>query len=77
MKVLSKEIFKFNKKLEKIGLSQNQLEKIDAELFDGMENLKYVDLSGNKCIDKQFGDRYSTAKLNLLELKSEIKANCN
>jgi Leucine-rich repeat (LRR) protein len=52
IKKLPAAVFEMNLKLEQIDLSYNQIAGIaHCEFFEGLKDLIFVDLKGNKCID--------------------------
>jgi Leucine-rich repeat (LRR) protein len=60
-------LFEKNLKLEKIIMSDNLIHSLHPELFDGLINLKEVDLMNNLRFSKKFGQE------NILKLKEELK----
>lgn len=51
---LSNDFFATNTQLQMIGLEYNALDQIGANLFNGLNNLIYVGLNGNECVDEYF-----------------------
>jgi hypothetical protein len=66
------ELFIFNQQLEVIAMARNRIVNIDADVFDDLKNLRYLNLEGNGCIkgaaeDKKF----------LKNFLSEVKEKCS
>ncbi|KAG5667329.1 hypothetical protein PVAND_015313 [Polypedilum vanderplanki] len=51
LKVLEKDLFKFNPDLKFINIDENLLTKIDPNIFDHLIDLKHLHLKKNMCID--------------------------
>jgi hypothetical protein len=47
-------IFAKNKKLEFVVLSENKIQTLHPNLFDGLPKLEAVDFSSNPTVDKEF-----------------------
>lgn len=68
--ILVENHFDNNKKLEFMWLNNNKILYINSILFDGLNNLKYVDLKNNTCINSH----YHTSAL--VTLKNNIENDC-
>ncbi|XP_070505190.1 peroxidasin homolog isoform X3 [Chironomus tepperi] len=51
LKILEKDLFKFNPNLEVISLYSNRITHIDPNVFDGLTKLKTLNLGSNDCIN--------------------------
>lgn len=60
---LDRDTFKYNLKLKNILLWKNELTALYPQMFSHLPNLKWVELGGNVCIDKDFGDSPSKADI--------------
>lgn len=54
--ILPSGLFRNNKKIQKIWLNSGSLTKIDPNTFDGLSILRMVNLEGNTCINKKYGN---------------------
>lgn len=70
LEVIDKNLLRNSKKLEYIWLNDNNFKFIDSKVFDGMSELKAVNLLGNICINKFF------YKLTFEFLKTDVDKNC-
>lgn len=71
LKSIAKGLFKKNLKLTKIWLNNNKINFIDANMFDHLADLKFVDLRGNICIKKNYNAN------SFVTMKTDLKTNCN
>jgi Leucine-rich repeat (LRR) protein len=76
--VLPSGLFRNNKKIEKIWLNDGRLTKIDPTTFDGLSILRMVNLRGNNCISKKYGDEDVPNAFNAFraQVKKDLKENC-
>lgn len=70
IKCLKGDIFRDLIRLEKISFKNNLLEEIEPDIFDGLNNLNFVDLRGNRNINKVAG------KNAIASIKEEIGQKC-
>ena len=68
--ILEANLFKFNTKLEEIHLQVNFISYIDSAAFNGLKNLKKVDLSGNKNCYPGLGVIESNSKVVTQKIKN-------
>lgn len=72
LEYISRELFVYNPILEVINLSHNVITNIDPDVFDYLNNLKYLNLENNQCISDMEIDRNGVKAL-----ITEIKEKCN
>lgn len=72
LEVIEPDLFKFNPKLEVIWLSNNQIRKIDPKVFDHLENLSFLYLMDNVCIEQS-----ETNRTEVIKLIQNVKAKCS
>ncbi|XP_070492293.1 leucine-rich repeat and immunoglobulin-like domain-containing nogo receptor-interacting protein 3 [Chironomus tepperi] len=72
LKVIEKDLFKFNPKLSVIRLEVNHIKEIDGNVFDHLEELNVLALDDNECISKSRSERKD-----VLELIAEIQKSCD
>jgi Leucine-rich repeat (LRR) protein len=63
---------KNNKKLEEIFLDFNELKSIDSRMFVDMENLRYVSLYENICIDESY-----EGSTRMITMQVELEESCS
>lgn len=54
IETLKKDLFKFNPKLIKISLDENNIKTVHLKVFDGLSDLKFLSMSWNSCISGGF-----------------------
>ncbi|XP_037050271.1 toll-like receptor Tollo [Bradysia coprophila] len=88
---LNDEHFKNNKKLEYFSIRQSRIKFLSPTMFDEIRTLRRVDLSGNVCIDKEYGTivtiehesnslkyvKFTEFSEHLDRFKSYVTANCS
>jgi hypothetical protein len=72
---LSGDLFSDSKKIEYISFWKNKLERIDANILDGLEHLTYVSFRANTNINMRYSK--DDASTSLQALKNEIALKCN
>ena len=63
-------LFKNNLKLVEITLNDNKIQTISSTLFDHLNNLEYIDLESNVCVNDSYGLRVFN------EMKTVLRTNC-
>lgn len=64
IEVLEENLFQFNKRLELLWLDGNKIKKIDANIFDGLEKLQYLNFREKFCtLKKVLYDREGVEKI--------------
>lgn len=69
---LESDLFAFNVKLEAISLEDNLILKIDAQIFDNLNSLRFLRLKMNKCVDESVENDRGGVR----ELIEEVKNQC-
>lgn len=73
---LPRDLFKNNLELEYINFQSNKLQIIEID-FSALKNVQSIDLSENRCINKEFSKRPANFKISDLELFSNfVDAGC-
>lgn len=77
--IVSNLFTKVHKKLSTISLNFNEINEISPHVFDSLESLKILLLSGNKCVDISFSDRViqenTSIKMELIECFKNYRKN--
>ncbi|KAG5668275.1 hypothetical protein PVAND_016222 [Polypedilum vanderplanki] len=68
---LEKDFFKFNTQLQYISFSYNKINQIYPTIFDHLNQVEFLRLESNQCVNKNKYDRSG-----VLELIKEVKENC-
>lgn len=78
LRVIERDLFKFNPEIEFVGLGRNQIKFIDGKVFQNLNKLGTVYLDGNVCtgefVNSEEMDDYKERLLNLTML---IKRKCS
>jgi hypothetical protein len=69
IRTLNSKTFAGNRKLKKISLENNKIYAIERGTFHSLNELTYLNLKENDCINKTFGDYDSKSKINLTDVK--------
>jgi Leucine-rich repeat (LRR) protein len=72
LEVIQSNTFQQNKKLKWLRLYSNKIEAFGLGTFDGLKKLFLLDLTRNRCIDKQYGDRFSKVPIDLRRVSSDL-----
>ncbi len=72
LKVIHRNTFQQNKKLKWLWLYSNRIGAFGLGTFYGLKKLSYLDLTRNRCIDKQYGKWGSEVPINLGSLSSDL-----
>lgn len=70
VKVIEKDLFKYNPDMTYVNFNQNNLKEIDGNVFDNLKKLKHVHLMDNECI------KMSTDDFSLDEIIAAVKSKC-
>lgn len=54
LEVIDEQLFKFNKQIVSIYLSQNRINAVGPKFFDDLDNLRYFSFERNLCADNQW-----------------------
>ncbi|KAG5681808.1 hypothetical protein PVAND_011216 [Polypedilum vanderplanki] len=78
---LDENIFINNNKIKKLELWNNKITKLSSKIFDNKPYLAYVNLGGNFCIQKDYGNKDNlqtplTEELKI-RLKKDVDENCS
>ncbi|KAG5667818.1 hypothetical protein PVAND_015787 [Polypedilum vanderplanki] len=71
IEILENDLFKFNYHLEFIRFFVNKIKEIHPSIFDNLNNLQWLDLEYNQCVNKEMKNR-----LNVLKFIDELKEIC-
>lgn len=75
IQALPGDLFEYTPQIEVVSFKNNRIKFIDAGIFDGIHNLKYFDLSGNKNIDCVYDATKAQGK-SLHDVEMEIRMRC-
>lgn len=70
LEAINDNLFSNNKKLEYVWLTDNKIKSMSAHILDDKENLKYIDVRNNECLNKH----YWTAAFD--SFKQDLASNC-
>jgi Leucine rich repeat len=73
IRALEEGLFDFNPDLKFVGFVKNKICKIDANVFDRLVNLAYLELSNNDCFNVGASDSTSEVKNVIRQLKNKMK----
>jgi hypothetical protein len=71
---LSAKVFQNNRKLKNIWIYNNKIKMIAPETFQHLNQLEWLHLEGNDCIDKRIGCRWCDPKIDHTELNRALHA---
>ena len=71
LSVIPENLFKNNLKLVRIELKANQIQVISSSMFDHLNDVQYIDLQENICVDVYYKD------MNFTGMKDLLRANCS
>lgn len=70
LEAINDNLFSNNKKLEYVWLTDNKIKTMSAHILEDKENLKYIDVRNNECLNKH----YWTAAFD--SFKQDLETNC-